>query len=150
MGNREAWNIKDTYQSLATVKEEATLLLNQYKQSAGVSWGDYTSILLKCTDLLDLIKSMHLPLVKPCWAKFTDAGLAFGIGGSNFEVSFTDAELPCVYSPDYCILVHWAIGDSRQTKAEKTNSAIGDAAESHPTAGSRCNQIVGQSLQRCV
>ena len=105
-------------------------------------------MLLKCTEVLDLIKSMHLPLVKPCWATFTDAGL--GIGGSNFEVSFTDAELPCVYSPDYCILVHQATGDSRQTKAEKTNSAIGDADESHPTACSRCNQIVGQSLQRCV
>ena len=84
-------------------------------------------ILLKCM-VLDLIKSMHLPLVKPCWAKFTDAGL--GVGGSNFEVSFTDAELPRVYSPDYCIPVHRATGDSRQTKAEKTNSAIGDADES--------------------
>jgi len=64
-GDREAWKIEDIYQSLATVKEEATLLLNKYKESTGLSWGDYTSILLKCTEVLDLIKSMHLPLVKP-------------------------------------------------------------------------------------
>ena len=58
---------------------------------AGVSWGDYVSILLKCTEVLDLIKSMHLPLIKPRWAEFTDAGP--GVGVSNFEVIFRDAEL---------------------------------------------------------
>lgn len=124
-GDTEAGNVEDIYQSLATLKEEATLLLNKYRESARVSWGDYTSILLKCTELLDLIKSMHLPPVKPRWAEFTDAGP--GVGVSNFEVVFRDAELARIYSSDYRIRVHRAAGDSGQNEAERTNSAIGDA-----------------------
>jgi len=124
-GDREAWNVEDIYQSLATVKEEATLLLNKCKESTGVSCGDYTSILLKCTEVLDLIKSMHLPLVKPRWAEFAGAGP--GVGVSNFEECFRDAELARIYSSAYRIRVHRAAGDSGQNEAERTNSAIGDA-----------------------
>lgn len=53
-GDTEAGNVEDIYQSLATLKEEATLLLNKYRESARVSWGDYTSILLKCTEFVRL------------------------------------------------------------------------------------------------
>ena len=52
--------------------------------------------MLKCTEVLYLIKSMHLPLDKPRWAEFTDAEPSVGL--SNFEVSFRDAELARIYS----------------------------------------------------
>ena len=122
---RESWNIEEIDQALAAVKEQGTLLLSKYKGSSCVSWADYSSILMKCTELLDLIKLMHLPLVKPRWAEFTDAGP--GVGVNNLEVSFRDAELARIYSSDYRIRVHRANGDSGQNEAERTNSAIGDA-----------------------
>ena len=68
---------------------------------------------------------MHLPLVKPRWAEFTEAGP--GVGVSNFEVSFRYAELARIYSSDNRIRVHRAAGDSGQNEAERTNSAVGDA-----------------------
>ena len=82
------------YQSLATLIEDASLLLHKYKESAGASWGDYTSILLKCAEVLGLIKSMYLPLVKSRWAEFTDAGV------NNIEVSFREAEVVRIYLSD--------------------------------------------------
>lgn len=61
--------------------------------------------------------------VKPNWADLTDAGP--GVGVSNFEVKFRDAELARVHKSDYRIRVHRSRGDSGQNKAERTNSAIG-------------------------
>ena len=113
-------------QSIAAVRNEATVLLNKYKESFVVSWKDYASLLQKCDGFLDMVmKSMHPPPVKFRWAHFTDAGP--GVAVSNFEVSFRDAELARMYSSDYHIRVHWGAGDSGQNEAERTNSATGDA-----------------------
>ena len=66
-----------------------------------------------------------MPPVKPNWADLTDAGP--GVGVSNFEVKFRDAELARVHKSDYRIRVHRSRGDSGQNEAERTNSAIGDS-----------------------
>ena len=117
--------LKKIIHALAAVKEQATLLVEKYKGSSDVSWNDYSNILQKCAELLNLIKSKQLPLVKPCWTEFTDAGP--GVGVNILEVSFRVAELARVYSSDYRIRIHIAAGDRGQNKAERTNSVIGDA-----------------------
>ena len=53
----------------------------------------------------------------------TDAGA--GVGVSNFEVRFRDAEIARIHNLDYKIRVHRACGDSGQNEAERTNSASG-------------------------
>ena len=72
-----------------------------------------------------LFVELKLPPVKPNRADLTDARL--GLGVSNFEVKFWDAELAHVHKSDYCIHVHRSRGDSGQNKAERTNSTIGDS-----------------------
>ena len=117
--------LKKVIQASAAVKEQATLLVEKYKGSSDVSWNDYSNILQKCAEFLNLNKSKQLPLVKPCWTEFTDAGP--GVGVNILEVSFRVAELARVYSSDYRIRIHMAAGDRGQNKAERTNSVIGDA-----------------------
>ena len=68
---------------------------------------------------------LNLPPVKPNWADLTDAGP--GVGVSNYEVRFRDAELALIHRSDYCVHVHRSRGDSGQNEAERTNSAIGDS-----------------------
>ena len=46
---------------------------------------------------------------------------------NNFEVSFRDAQLACIYSSEHRIRVHPDAGDCGQNEAERTNSSIGDA-----------------------
>lgn len=123
--NKGTENIEIINQAIAAVRNGATVLLSKYKESFVVSWKDYASLLQKGDGFLDMVKSMHLPPVRPRWADFTDAGP--GVAVSNFEVSFRDAELARLYSSDYRIRVHRAAGDSGQNEAERTNSAIGDA-----------------------
>ena len=64
-------------------------------------------------------------MFKPRWCDLTDAGL--GVGVSNFEVRFRDAELSRIWNSDYRIRVHRAQEDSSQGEAERTNAAVGDA-----------------------
>ena len=78
-----------------------------------------------CRDTIALIKDLKLPVVKPRWCDLTDAGP--GVGISNFEVKFRDAELCRIFNSDYRMRLHRSRGDSRQGEAERTNSAIGDA-----------------------
>ena len=110
---------------VTTLTEETLLLLNKLEGSTTVSWDDYGTMLQKCKNLLDLLKSLDLPFVRPRWAEFTDAGP--GVGVNNSEVSFRDAELARIYCYDYRIRVHRGAGDSGQNEAERTNLAIGDS-----------------------
>ena len=89
-------------------------------------WGDFTSdVLRKANHILDHIVELNLPPVKPNWADLTDAGP--GVGVSNYEVRFRDAELARIHRSDYHVRVHRSRGDSGQNEAERTNSAIGDS-----------------------
>ena len=63
--------------------------------------------------------------MKPRWADLTDAGP--GVGVSNYEVRFRDAELARIHNSDYRVRCHRSRGDSGQGEAERTNSAISDA-----------------------
>ena len=68
---------------------------------------------------------LNLPPVKPNWADLTDARP--GVGVSNYEVRFRDAELARIHRSDYRVRVHRSWWDSGQNEAERTNSAIGDS-----------------------
>ncbi|XP_070570891.1 uncharacterized protein [Ptychodera flava] len=80
---------------------------------------------VKCNDILETLNDLELPPVRCHWADLTDAGP--GVGISNTEVRFRDAEIARMYNSDYRTRVHRSRGDSGQNEAERTNSAIGDA-----------------------
>ena len=78
-----------------------------------------------CKHGLEVLGDLCLPPVKPRWADLTDAGP--GVGVSNYEVRFRDAELARIHNSDYRVRCHRSRGDSGQDEAERTNSAISDA-----------------------
>lgn len=78
-----------------------------------------------CKQGLEIISDLCLPPVKPRWADLTDAGR--GVGVSNYEVRFCDAELARIHNSDYRVRCHRSRGDSGQGEAERTNSTISDA-----------------------
>ena len=75
-----------------------------------------------CEHGLKVLEDLCLPPVKPRWADLTDAGP--GVGVSNYEVRFRDAELARIHNSDY--RVRCSRGDSGQGETERTNSAISD------------------------
>lgn len=77
-----------------------------------------------CRKLLDCLEELELPPIKPRWCDLTDAGP--GVGVSNLEVRFRDAEMARIWNSDYRIRVHRAREDSGQ-EDERTNAAVGDA-----------------------
>ena len=72
-----------------------------------------------------MLDDLCLPAVKSRWADLTDAGP--GVGVSNYDVRFRDAELARIHNSGYRLLCHRSRGDSGQGKAERANSAIADA-----------------------
>ena len=68
-----------------------------------------------------MLDDLCLPPVKRRWADLTDAGP--GVGVSNYDVRFRDAELARTTG---CAAIVRG-GDSGQGEAERTNSAIADA-----------------------
>lgn len=90
-----------------------------------LSYNGTYKLLRKANHILEHIAELKLPPVKPNWADLTDAGP--GVGVSNYEVRFRDAELARVHRSDYRVRVHRSRGDSGQNEAERTNSAISDS-----------------------
>lgn len=82
-------------------------------------------VLLSCQRILALLTELQLPMLKPRCCDLTDAGP--GVGVTNYEVKFRDAEICRMFNSDYRVRVHRSRGDSGQGEAERTNSAIGDA-----------------------
>ena len=78
-----------------------------------------------CRDTIAVVKNLKIPVFKARWCDLTDAGPRVGV--SNFEVKFRDAELCRIFNSDHRIRFHKSRGDSGQGKAERANSAIGDA-----------------------
>ena len=73
-----------------------------------------------CTEVLEKLGKLGIPSdVRPIWAGLTDAGP--GVGISNWEVRFRDAEMARMWQSDR------SRNDSHMNEAERTNSAIGDA-----------------------
>lgn len=89
-------------------------------------WSGHQECTALCNGVLQQLHDLGLPYdVKPIWADLTDAGP--GVGISNFEVRFRDAEMARMWNSDYRIRVHRSQNDSHMNEAERTNSAIGDA-----------------------
>ena len=80
---------------------------------------------LSCVKLLQIIEELELPKAKPRCCDLSDAGP--GVGVSNLEVRFRDAEICRMFGSDYRIRLHRSRGDSGQGESERTNSAISDA-----------------------
>ena len=78
-----------------------------------------------CKKLLECLEDLKLPPVKPRWCDLSEAGP--GVGVSNLEVRFRDAEMAQIWNSDYRVRVHRAREDSGQGEAERTNAAVGDA-----------------------
>ena len=57
----------------------------------------------------------------------TSSDVGPGVGVSNNEVKFRDAEFARIFNSDYRVRVHRSRGDSGQNEAERTNSGCGDA-----------------------
>ena len=57
--------------------------------------------------------------------ELTDGGP--GVGVSNFEVRFRDAEIALLHNSDQRARLHRATNDSGQNEAERSNACIGDA-----------------------
>ena len=77
------------------------------------------------TNSLIIIWNCHNLQVRPRIAEMTNAGP--GVGISNLEVRFQDAELARLNRSDYQIKANRACGHK---EAERTNSAIGISIES--------------------
>ena len=80
---------------------------------------------LHCSDAIERIKDIGLPMIKPRWSELTDGGP--GVSVTNFDVQIRAMEMCRMWNLDYYIRLHRSRGDSGQNEAERTNSAIGDA-----------------------
>ena len=83
-----------------------------------------------CRKCLEIISEFKLPNICPRVLILTDAGP--GVGISNYEQRFRDAELARIQNSDYRIKIHRSREDSGQNEAERTNSVIGDAIPGDP------------------
>ena len=78
-----------------------------------------------CKPGLEIVSDLCLSPMKPRWADLTDAGT--GVGVSNYEARFRDAEMARIHNSNYRVRCHRSRGDSGQGEAERTNSVILDA-----------------------
>lgn len=76
-------------------------------------------------EVQECIKRLSLPPVTPDVLKATDAGP--GVGCSNIEVKFRDAEMARVLNFDRLNRVHRARNDSGQNESERSNACIREA-----------------------
>ena len=75
--------------------------------------------------ILKKISEFNLAPVKTCILELTDGGP--GVGVSNFEVRFRDAEIALLHNSDRRARLHRATNDSGQNEAERSNACKGDA-----------------------
>ncbi len=83
------------------------------------------NVYVKCEEVIEVLKDLKLPSVKPRYAELTDAGPGQGV--NNIDVRVRDAEISIIWNQDYRVRVHRSRGDSGQGEAERTNSAIQDS-----------------------
>ena len=110
-------------EKLVSIKENAASLQRDVKQEK--LWDTMEDLLSECSRYLRKIDCLNLPRTCCSILKTTDAGP--GVGITNTEVRFKDAEIARIHSSDCVNRIHHAPGDSAQNEAERTNSAIGDA-----------------------
>jgi len=82
-------------------------------------------LLSECSQYLSKTDCLNPPRMCCSILKTTDAGP--GVGITNTEVRFRDAEIAHIHSSDRVNRIHRTPGDSAQNEAAGTNAAIGDA-----------------------
>lgn len=88
-------------------------------------WEIYVDLLNKVRKIQQCISELHLPQVRSDVLYNTDAGP--GVGCSNIEVKFRDAEVARILNFDRLNRIHRARDDSGQNEAERSNACIGEA-----------------------
>ena len=81
-------------------------------------------LLSKCDQVVQLIASFNLPLLKPRILEQTDAGPSVGV--SNKQVLYRAAERVRIEGCDYYARIHRATGDC-QNPVERTQASVGKA-----------------------
>ena len=116
-------NIMPCIQDVLTCTEQILLMSGN---KVGNSYSNlYDDLSNRCNKLSEMLQNLRLAVVKPRWYDNSDAGP--GVGITNFEVKFRDAELTMLYERDYACRLHSARGSSGDNEAERTNSAVGDS-----------------------
>ena len=82
-------------------------------------------LLNACKQYLRKLDHLQIPAFCCSILKATDAGP--GVGVSNTEVRFRDAEIARIHAFDRVNRIHRAPGDSTRNEAERTNASIGEA-----------------------
>mgnify|MGYP001795890039 CR=1 FL=1 len=88
-------------------------------------WEVFNELVNDCKSVINKLSEFNLAPVKPCILELTDAGP--GVGVSNLEVKFRDAEIALLHNSDRRARVHRAAEDSGQNETERSNAYIGDA-----------------------
>lgn len=125
MSTAENEKVESLKKSLIPLINNCNKLIEEFESGKRPAIEAYDELQAQAQEILDCLKSLRLPQVKPRWAEFTDAGP--GVGVNNIDVKFRSAELDRIYDRDYRIRVHRSRGDSGHNEAGRTNSAIGDA-----------------------
>ena len=114
--------VKDTVTTVTDTLDQIGDISSDTKEKI---WENCVTVLEKLNATQECIKRLSLPPVKPDVLKATDAGP--GVGCSNIEVKFRDAEMARVLNFDRLNRVHRARNDSGQNEAERSNACIGEA-----------------------
>ncbi|XP_070580686.1 uncharacterized protein [Ptychodera flava] len=112
-------------ESVEELIKDAECLIEQFRTIDRDSlWSRFTGLVTASNAVLQRLKFVQ----SPCYGnilKATDAGP--GVGITNFEVRFRDAEIVRIHGSDHMTRLHRAPGDSGQNEAERSNAAIGEA-----------------------
>lgn len=115
MGTAENEQVEKIKSSLIPLMNHCNKLKEQLESGKRPEIEEYDNLKAQSHEVLDILKSLGLPEVKPCWAEFTDAGP--GVGVSNLEVKFRSSELDRIYSRDYRIRLHRSRGGFRAERS---------------------------------
>ena len=110
---------------IGTLKEQLEqLLLNLKDGNVGDEiWPQYKEFVSVIDSIHRLIDSFHLPSLCDDILDLTDAGP--GVGVSNVQVRYRDAEIARLHKSKRRNRIHRARHNSSQNEAEHTNAAIG-------------------------
>ena len=107
---------------LDTLEERGQRIRGSTKENL---WEIYVNLLDKVRKIQQHIAGLNLPTAKRDVLFATDTGP--GVGCSNIEVRFRDAEVARILNFDRLNRIHRARDDSGQNEAERSNACIGEA-----------------------
>ena len=119
LGNEVKDTVTDVVEILEQIKGDI------YSATKEQLWECFVILLEKIAATQMCIKKLNLPQVKSDLLEATDAGP--GVGCTNVEVKYRDAELARILNLDRLDRVHRVRNDSGQNEAERSNASIGEA-----------------------